>query len=60
MIADEDSRATDKSPTGGELHVYCLNCGETFDGREKYQRHNWSDHAGEVDLGEKAAGRSAK
>lgn len=32
--------------------IQCLNCGESFDGVEGYQRHQWTAHAGELDRGE--------
>lgn len=32
--------------------IRCLNCRETFGSVESYQRHQWTDHAGEVDRGE--------
>lgn len=56
-------RANDSGPQrptdDSQIEVYCMNCGRTFAGRERYQRHNWTDHAGEPDLGEKATGVEA-
>jgi hypothetical protein len=32
--------------------IRCLNCEETFDSLGEYKRHQWHEHAGEVDRGE--------